>query len=79
MQGVADLNLDELISDNRSKYYHISEFNDVPFDDDLMILHQNIRSFDRNYDAFSVFIQNIRRKVDIIVLGDTETLHKRQK
>ena len=37
----------------------------------FMLLHQNIRSFDKNYDVFSIFAQNICRQIDVIVFTET--------
>ena len=65
---MTDSNLDDLIGGDQSSYYQVSDFNNFPYNNNLMILHQNIRSFERNYDSFSVFIRSIMRKIDIIVL-----------
>ena len=36
-----------------------------------MILHQNIRSFNKNFDQFSAFIDSLNRKVDVFVFSET--------
>ena len=54
-----------------SSYYEISDFNSNCKDSGLLIIHQNIRSFNKNFDSFSVFINSINRNIDIIVLTET--------
>lgn len=56
---------------NDSLYYEVNEFNDVVSKDGLLVLHQNIRSFNKNFDEFSVFLGELRRNVDVIVLTET--------
>ena len=49
----------------------MSEFNASGSDCGLLIVHQNIRSFNKNYDSFSVLISSIARNVDVIILTET--------
>lgn len=53
-------------------YYTVNEFNSLDCGiDDLVILHQNIRSFSKNYDEFSVFISNLNSSVDVLIFTET--------
>ena len=37
----------------------------------ITILNQNIRSFDKNFDEFSVYFQNYLTKIDVITFSET--------
>ena len=62
----------ELVNPN-CLYYDVDEFNSAFIDtrESLVILHQNIRSFNANSDEFLLFVSQIERKVDVIVLTET--------
>ena len=53
------------------RYYSISDFGAQCNDENRIIFHQNIRSFNRNFDYFSSFIGEIDKAVDIIVMSET--------
>lgn len=50
--------------------------------DDLFIIHQNIRSFNKNIDELEVFLQQLNSTPDIVILSETwfnpigHTLHE---
>ena len=53
-------------------YYDLKEFNNLTANtDNLIILHQNIRSFHSNFDKLSNFLKNLDREVDILILTET--------
>ena len=54
-----------------SKYYTVPEFEDQCLNNNLTIFHQNIRSFNRNYDYLSVFLGKFNKSIDIIALSET--------
>lgn len=62
--------IDDLMTHFNSLYYSIDEFNEME-NTGLMVLHQNIRSFNANFDCLSVFLNSISRDVDIVVLTET--------
>ena len=53
------------------RYYSISEFEDQCENKTLILFHQNIRSFNKNYDYFSAFLNNITKTIDIIIFSET--------
>ena len=63
--------MDELVNLDCSQYYQLSDFNEARIGNNLMKLHQNIRSFEKNYDSFSVFLQHFSRKIDVIVITES--------
>ena len=53
-------------------YYEVSEFNRLAgSQDSLIILQQNIRSFNANFDTLSCFLDSLSQEVDILVLTET--------
>ena len=66
-----DLNSDEYSFN--CCYTDISEFTDLQASapDNFNIFSQNIRSFDKNYDALSVFLNNLNSEIEIIILTET--------
>ena len=48
-----------------------SEFEEQCQNNNLVIFHQNIRSFNKNYDFLSSFVEGIKTTIDIIVLSET--------
>ena len=53
-------------------YYNCDELNDAVFhNNELLIFTHNIRSFNRNFDNFSLLLDNIKSNVDVIVLTET--------
>lgn len=54
------------------EYYTFQQLNDLPnCSDNLNIFHQNIRSFEKNFDEFSVFLGNLNMSIDIVVFTET--------
>ena len=54
-------------------YFTVDEFNSE-FDHDhnnFFVFHQNIRSFDKNFDELSAFFSNIDRDIDVLILTET--------
>lgn len=55
-----------------SKYIDAVEFNDKSKENNnFHIFHQNIRSFAKNYDEFSVFISNLSTDIDVLIFTET--------
>lgn len=53
-------------------YYETEELTNLMNEEDkLIIFHLNIRSFNKNYDSLSLMLNNINRKIDVIVLTET--------
>ena len=53
-------------------YYDISELNNnLDNDNKLIIIHHNIRSFNKNYDNLSLMLSNCTFDIDIIILTET--------
>ena len=53
-------------------YYERHEFFSlVESEDKLIVFHQNIRSFNRNYHTLSCFLHNLDAEIDVIVLSET--------
>ena len=54
-------------------YTELSDFSDLQasFGDNFNIFSQNVRSFDKNYDALSVFLNNLDSEIEIIILTET--------
>ena len=53
-------------------YYEIDELTDcLQNNNGLFVFHQNIRSFQRNFDDLSVLISQFSAKMDVIVLTET--------
>ena len=53
-------------------YYNCDELiNAVFHDSELLIFTHNIRSFNRNFDNLSLFLDNIKSNIDVIVLTET--------
>lgn len=54
------------------KYITVDDFNNQSSgNDDFLVFHQNIRSFNRNYDEYSVFLNNLNRDIDVLVFTET--------
>ena len=65
-----ELNLE--LPDIPCMYYEIDELTDcLQNNKGLFVLHQNIRSFQRNFDDLSVLISQFSAKIDVIVLTET--------
>ena len=53
---------DEYVAENLNVLYNdVQEFNNSCVNGNLLIFHQDIRSFNKNYDCFSVFVNSINR------------------
>lgn len=64
--------MDSLDTIDNCQYFTVSEYNDVCDGlDTIYIFHQNIRSFHRNYDEFSVFIDGLGSDIDVLVFTET--------
>ena len=60
------------ISQDRCTEYTAVDFNNKYIHpDDLFVLNFNIRSFNCNYDEFSVFVHDLNLQPDIIILTET--------
>lgn len=50
-------------------FYYLESFNEYSyFENNLFILHQNIRSMRKNFDFLALFLNETDNKPDIIVL-----------
>ena len=58
-----DINTCELSSENFHEFFYSTN--------NFFIVHQNIRSFNKNYDDFSGHISEFDRKIDAIVMSET--------
>ena len=58
---------------DNSEYFTTSTFNNVVRSQvgNFFILHENIRSFGRNFDEFHSFASELSRAADVIVLSET--------
>ena len=65
--------LDNSFSHNDNcSYFSSHEFNLIPQNpNDFYIVHQNIRSFNKNYDELSGFLNNLSHNIDVLVLTET--------
>lgn len=54
-----------------TNYTNVGEFNEDRNTDKFYMFHQNIRSFNKNFDEFSVFLNQIKTDIDIIVMTET--------
>ena len=52
-------------------YYETQQLNDLLVENHLVILQQNIRSYNRNFDSFSLLLNEISKQIDVIVLTET--------
>lgn len=54
-------------------YYNPQSFNEEFSDvtDCLVIVHQNIRSFNCNFDEFSIYLNTLNVHVDVVILSET--------
>lgn len=53
-------------------YYEVAELNDLLFNNKrIVVFHENIRSFQQNYDNFSLLLGQIDANVGVIVLTET--------
>lgn len=53
-------------------YYEVEEFNRLMGNlDQLFVFHQNIRSFNSNFDTLSCFLSKLSHNVDVLVLTET--------
>ena len=60
------------ISSNTCQFYDFNEFNNqFCHESNLFIMNFNIRSFNSNYDDFSVFLNDLKFMPDIIILTET--------
>lgn len=57
--------------ENMCSYFSADEFNSLVVSDRLYVIHQNIRSFQKNYDELSVFLNGLSVDIDIICLTET--------
>lgn len=53
------------------RYYDVFEFREQCINNNLILVHQNIRSFNQNYDSLSVFLESLNKPIDVIVLTET--------
>lgn len=58
-------------NDGNCEYVSPVEFNNLNNIDKFHIFHQNIRSFNRNFDSLSVFLNDLSTDIDIIALSET--------
>ena len=59
-------------SEDSNVYFTVDTFNDnCSSADDFVIFHQNLRSFDQNYDDFSGFVNNINSDIDVLIFTET--------
>ena len=58
---------------DNSEYFTTSTFNNVVRSQagNFFILHENIRSFGRNFDEFNSFASELSRAANVIVLSET--------
>ena len=63
--------IDEVIERFDDGYYNEQEFEACCLNGNFSLFHQNIRSFDRNYDDLSVFVNRLNRPIDVLVLTET--------
>ena len=52
-------------------YVSILDFNSRVDCNQFLVFQQNIRSFNKNYDEFSVFLNNLATDIDVIVFTET--------
>ena len=52
------------------QYFSVDDFN-YTVNDDFLVFHQNIRSFNKNYDELSVFLDSLNPDIDVLVLTET--------
>ena len=57
--------------ENLDRYYDCEELEGVCVGGNLKIFHQNIRSFNQNFDQLSVFMNKSSAQLDVIVLSET--------
>jgi hypothetical protein len=68
-----DFVVDDLTEIN-GDYYNVESFNDIRQlnnSNSLFIMHQNIRSFNKNIDEFLLYIAQLDRRIDMLVLSET--------
>ena len=59
-------------SANSCDYISVPTFNSCYVDKNkLRIIHQNIRSFNKNYDEFSVFLKQFSLGWDVLIFSET--------
>jgi hypothetical protein len=65
-----DLNF---FNDVNCRYYDCDLFNaSMNFNKDkLLVIHQNIRSFNCNYDELTVYLSRLKTNIDILILSET--------
>ena len=73
MNNINYENLNAYNSGNHCSKYSVQSFNNAIGDskNHLMFVHHNIRSFNKNYDELSVFLEQIKVTVSIIILSET--------
>ena len=65
---------DENVAMTNCSYFDVESFNEMIVQDNIKkvhIMHHNIRSFHRNFDELSVFIDHLKAKFRIFVLTET--------
>ena len=58
-------------SSNICSYISTNDFNSRSNNNEFQVFHQNIRSFNKNYDEFSVFLKGLSSDIDILVFTET--------
>jgi hypothetical protein len=53
-------------------YERIEQVNDVMLDADFRMINMNIRSINRHFDEFCIFLNCINFKLDLIILTETQ-------
>ena len=61
----------EIVKDFGNRYYTEQEYRKCCLNGNLSIFHQNVRSFCQNFDQLSVFLRELGKPIDIIVLTET--------
>ena len=58
--------------ETRCSYYDTDEINSLlDGDNELVIVHHNVRSFNKNFDNLSLLLSQITNNIDIIILSET--------
>ena len=61
----------EIVEDFGNRYYTKQEYRKCCLNGNLSIFHQNVISFCQNFDQLSVFLRELGKPIDIIVLTET--------
>ena len=63
---------DFLPVENTCDYFSVDQYNCLPTEkSDFKIFHQNIRSFNRNFDELSGFLNSLSSDIDVLILTET--------